>query len=63
MNDALYVIGGQDQGSEEFISQKSGAIPALKGEKYSMSENKWREIEFKNVHENAALGGPNQVLL
>jgi len=40
VNDSIYVFGG---------SQGLGLI----GEKYTLSENKWREVKPKNISENA----------
>lgn len=45
VNDAIYVFGG----CSEELSQ------GLVGEKYALSENKWREVRPKNLNEGQAL--------
>lgn len=41
INDAIYVFGGS----------KEETNSSLAGEKYALSENKWREVKPKNLNE------------
>lgn len=45
INDAIYVFGG----SKDEINQ------GLVGEKYALSENKWKEAKPKNLNENQTM--------
>lgn len=42
VNDSIYVFGGCS----------NAALNGVAGEKYSLSENKWREVKPKNMGEN-----------